>query len=366
MKKYFAITASSLLLVLSTNADAAAVNLPIQLDYGLIKKVLVKQLFTGKDQSAQLWNDKHGCSFLNLANPKISGQKGQIRLLNDVQAQFGTQIGGQCLTVLKWDGVLETFQQPTLNTDHSVLSLPVTKANAYDQRGQQLTIDKLQDLIKKVAAPKLADVKIDLNSSRDDIEKTLAKFLPKENAPAIKAMVNTLKFSSADANDKGVAVKLAFDTPVKVAAKKPAAAFTEAELQQWQASWTEWDAFLGRAIKQASHDAKSPELRKTLSAILAESRTAFQAGLKTHDANKDPVRTFFAQTWEKLAPQLDTLSKALPEIQGLRYLTFIAATDVIYELDKIGAPLGVELSSDGLRQLARILIADKPAQKTKP
>lgn len=366
MKKYFKLAASSLLILLSSAANANEVTLPIQLDYGLIKKVLVKQLFTQKDHSAQLWNDKHGCSFLNLANPKINGDKGQIRLLNDVQAQFGTQIAGQCLTVLKWDGVLETFQKPTLNADHSVLSLPVTQANAYDKTGQKLTIDKLQDLIRRVAEPKLAQVKVDLNSSRDDIEKALVKFLPKENAPAVKAMVKTLKFGNAEANDNGVAIKVAFDAPTKIIAKKPAPAFTAVELSQWQASWKEWDVFLTRAIKQATHDAKSAELRKTLTGILTESRTVFQDGLKSHDPSKDPVRTFFVQTWERLAPQLKTLSKELPEIQSLRYMTFIAATDVIYELDKIGAPLGLELSSDGLRHLARLLIADKPAPKAKP
>ncbi len=365
MNKYCAITVSSLLMLLANSASAGSVSLPIQLDYSLIKKALVSQLFTGQNHSAQLWNDKHGCSFLNLANPKVSGEKGQVRLLNDVQAQFGTRLGGECLTVLKWDGVLETFQQPTLSSDHSVLSLPVTKAIAYDQKGHQLTIDKLQDLIKKVAAPKLADIKVDLNKSRGDIEKTLTSFLPKENVPNIKTMVNTLAFSSAEANDTGVAVKLAFDAPANVAPKKPAAAFTEAEMKQWQASWKEWDAFLTRAIKQASHDAPTPELRKTLTGILAESRTAFQAGLKNHDPNNDPVRVFFTHTWQQLAPQLRTLAKELPEAQGLRYATFIAATDVIYELDKIGAPLGLELSSNGLRQLARLLIASKQ-QKAKP
>jgi hypothetical protein len=366
MKKYFAVTASSLLILLANNAHAGAVNLPIQLDYSLIKKALVSQLFTGENHSAQLWNDKHGCSFLTLANPKINGEKGQIRLLNDVQAQFGSQIMGQCLTLMKLQGVLETLQQPTLSADHSVLSLPVTKAIIYDQQGHPLAIEKLQDLIKKVAAPKLADVKIDLNKSRGDIEKTLTKFLPKENAPAIKAMLATLKFDTAKANDNGVAIKLAFDAPAKPAAKKPAAAFTPAELAQWQAAWKDWDAFLTRAIKQATQDAKSAELRKTLTVTLKQSRTAFQAGLQSHDANNDPVRVFFAQTWERLAPQLQALSKELPEIQGLRYATFIAATDVIYELDKIGAPLGLELSSDGLRQLARLLIADKQTKKAKP
>ncbi|MGZ8946592.1 MAG: hypothetical protein ACXW1W_14365, partial [Methylococcaceae bacterium] len=146
----------------------------------------------------------------------------------------------------------------------------------------------------------------------------------------------------------------------KLAAKKPAAPLNAAEQKQWQASWQEWDKFLSKAIQQASDDAKSPELRDTLMEILLDSRSAFQAGLKEHDANgDDPVRVFFTQTWQRLAPQLKTLAKELPEIQGLRYMTFIAATDVIYELENIGAPLGLDISSDGLRKLARILIAGK-------
>ena len=97
--------------------------------------------------------------------------------------------------------------------------------------------------------------------------------------------------------------------------------------------------------------------------ILLESRSAFQAGLKEHDANgEDPVRLFFTQTWQRLAPALQSLAKELPEIQGLRYLTFIAATDVIYELENIGAPFGLDISSNGLRKLARILIAGKQQQ----
>jgi hypothetical protein len=117
---------------------------------------------------------------------------------------------------------------------------------------------------------------------------------------------------------------------------------------------------LSKAIQQASDDAKSPELRDALMETLLESRSAFQAGLKEHDVNgDDPVRVFFTQTWQRLAPQLKVLAKELPEIQGLRYLTFIAATDVIYELENIGAPLGLDISSDGLRRLARILIAGK-------
>jgi hypothetical protein len=356
----------ALVAVFSQTTLAENYSLPIQLDYTLIKKVAVSQLFKGKDGAAEVWKDKHKCSFLRLYNPRVSGESGQIKLLNDVQAQIGTAFAGQCITVLVWDGALETFQKPTISADQSVLSLPVTKANAFDRQGHQLTIDKLQDLIKKVAAPKLAQIKVDLNKSRGDMEKAVTDFLPPEKSEEVKQILNTLKFSDAQANEDGIKVKLAFEAPLKKTEAKPEVPFTEAEQKQWQAIWQEWDGFLSKAINQAASETKSQELRKTLTVILSDSRTAFQAGLKAQSPQSaDPVRVFFTQTWQKLSPHMRTLAKELPEVGALRYLTFIAATDVIYELDNIGAPFGLEISSDGLRKLARLVMAEKQQSDVK-
>ncbi len=363
MNKVFVMITLSLLAGLAPPAYAEPFTLPLQLDYGLIKKAMVNQLFKGEGGGAEVWHDKHKCSFLKLYNPRVSGENGQIKLLNDVQAQFGTGFGGQCITVLAWDGALETFQQPTVSADHKVLSLPVIKANAYDKQGKQLTIDKLQDLIKKVAEPKLAALKVDLNESRDDMERTVAKYLPPEKKDEVNKLLSTLQFGEAEANDQGIKVKLAFDAPLKKVDPKPEAPFTAAEQQQWQTLWTEWDAFLSKTINQAASETQSPELKATLTGILAESRTAFQAGLKSQRPDSaDPVRVFFTQTWQKLAPQLKILAKELPEVEGLRYLTFIAVTDVIYELENLGAPFGLEISSDGLRRLARLVMSQKQQQ----
>ncbi|MBM4208307.1 MAG: hypothetical protein FJ190_09950 [Gammaproteobacteria bacterium] len=338
-------------------ASADPYTLPLQLNYGMIKKAVVSQLFKGEGGSAEVWHDKHNCSFLKLFNPQISGINGQIRLINDVQAQFGTGFGGQCIPVLAWEGALETFQQPTVSADRNVLSLPVTKANAYDRQGRQLTIDKLQDLLRKVAEPKLASVKLDLNESRDDMARTLMNYLPPENEAEVKQILSTLRFDNAEANDNGVKVAVSFDAPIKKSAPKPEAPLTAAEQQQWQSLWKEWDGFFTNTINQAASEAQSPELRTTLTAILAESRSAFDAGLKSQPTKGgDPVRLFFTETWEKLTPHLHTLAKELPEAESLRYLTFIAATDVIYQLETIGAPFGLEITSDGLRRLARLII----------
>lgn len=366
MNKCPLITAFSLLMIFATSGVADPFTLPVQLDYSLIKKALITQLYKGAGNTAELWNDRQGCSYLKLSDPEVSGQKGQIKLLNNLHARFGTGVGGQCATLFEWGGVLETLQQPTINSAQTVLSLPITKVTASDRQGRSVSNDKLQELINRFVEPKLSAVKIDLNESRADIEKTVTEFLPKENAAEVKEMLDTLRFSSADANDNGVAIKLAFNVPAKVAAKKPAAPLNEAEQKQWQANWQEWDKFLSKAIQQASDDTQSPELRDTLMEILLESRSAFQAGLKEHDAGgDDPVRVFFTQTWQRLAPELKTLAKELPEIQGLRYMTFIAATDVIYELESRGSPFGLDISSDGLRRLARILIEGKQQQADK-
>lgn len=367
MKKFVAISLASLLLVTAeTHADPRSI--PVQIDYSFIKNALISQVYKGNNHSAELWKDRHGCGHLTLSNPNLSGQQGQVRMLNEVDALVGTHLGGQCLILLQWNGVLETLQQPTLDASGAVLKFPVTHAQAFDQQGNRLNIEKLQDLIKRFAEPRLAEVKIDLNDSRRNVDQTLNKFLPQNNVAEVHALLDSLKFNQVQAGEKGIKVKLQYDAANKRVEKTPAPVLNSAEQQQWQTSWQQWDAFFSNAIKQASDKSKSPEIRETLTEILLDSRTAVQAGIKgqTNDGS-DPVRVFFTDTWVRLAPILKTLGDDLPGLQALRYLTFLDATDVIHELENIGAPVGLEISSEGLRRLARMVIAKQATQaKTSP
>lgn len=338
--------------------SAEEFNLPLHLDYSLLKYALISQLYTGAGKTANLWNDRQGCSYLKLSDPRIDGPNGHIRLLNQVHTRLGTVIGNQCLTIIEWSGRLETLQKPTISADRSVLSFPVTQATAYDAEGRRLTIGKLEQLIERYAEPKLAKLNVDLNRYRGDIERKLVPFLPKEKETEIKDILNTLKFSSVAANDNNIGINLAFNAPIKRTSPKTEAPLTAAEQKRWQATWQQWDEFLNKVIEQAARDTQSTELGNTLKQIQAESRSALQAGLKKHDSDtEDPVRAFFLRSWERLAPQLKTIAKQLPEAQELRYMTFIAAADVLYELETIGRPFGLEISSNGLRRLARMLIA---------
>lgn len=343
---------------LPTIAGAREVNLPITLNYGLVRNALVQQLFTGDGQSARVWKDGKQCSFLDLTNPQIAGESGQIKITNNVHAQIGTKLGGSCMPVVNWNGILETFQQPSLDPNGNQLNFPITRSNAYDSHGQPLNIGQLQELLQKAAAPKLAALKIDLNQSRDDIVKALLPYIDADDSEQLHDTVNSLRFKQIKVNDAAMVVNVGFTSPnLKTGDKQAAEPLNAEELAVWRSAWQGWRADLDRAIDRAPLDGELAGSRSTLQGILQQAGTAFEQGLSGNYSGGDPVREFLDRSWDQMAPLLRAASKQFPGAESLRYLTLIAATDMIYELEAIGAPLGLELSSNGLRKIARNYLA---------
>lgn len=353
-----------ILLTFALPARSQPVEVPLQIDYDFIRKMLLTELYTGPDNTAKVWDDGHGCGYLTLSDPQLNGQKGLVRIVNKMQTRLGARLGGQCIALLNWEGFLETFQQPTLDAKKSIVTLPVVNMSAYDPSGQPLGNGKLWETVRRFVEPKLSGVKLDLQEAKERIRKTLPSVVPEENSAQIRKAVDSLTFNKISAGEKGIDIAFGLDMPVlkNVGAKpqQPSAPLNAAEMQQWQDNWKHWEAFLTDAINQATEDTQSQPLREDLQSILLDARTAFQEGLSSQaQGNEDPVRSFFTRSWPRLAPVLKEISKELPGAKSLRYVTFIAATDVLYELDNRGALLGLDVSSDGLRKLARLMIAEK-------
>ncbi len=136
----------------------------------------------------------------------------------------------------------------------------------------------------------------------------------------------------------------------------PEPALTAEELQQWEASWQRWDAFLTFVIKQFGSETSTRELRLTLADVLIDARFDILEALApaTPEA-PDPTRALFLKTWEQLAPVVRQAAAGVPSATGLHYLTFITAGDALAALDAAGPDIGVDISADGLRRLARIV-----------
>ncbi|MDT4330152.1 hypothetical protein ACQE3E_02865 [Methylomonas sp. MED-D] len=356
------------LLLTAQAAQAREINVPVPMEYGLIRSVLVNQLYTGAGETARVWKDGKQCSFLDLSQPQIGGEDGLVKIENHVQAKIGTALGNKCMTIVEWSGILQTFQQPTLDSTGNVLSFPVTRTQAYDGNGQALNIDQLLSLIKKAAEPKLASLKIDLNRARPDIAKSLLPFISAEHSEDWHDAVNSLRFNQAKADAKGLLLGVGYTAnDRKSDGIKSSPVLTETELAQWRQLWQNWQGSVEQAIERTKLTAADESAKATMREVLEKAGSAFEQGLTgEYVAENDPVRKFFNSSWDKLAPLLRLASTQLPGGENLRYVTLVAATDLMYELESIGSPLGLEVSSNGLRKLARSLIAQEfPKTKTK-
>jgi len=77
------------------------------------------------------------------------------------------------------------------------------------------------------------------------------------------------------------------------------------------------------------------------------------------EAGVDPVRQLFLDSWEPLRAIVRRAAAhgGLGD-RALRYATFLVAGDALATLDAAGPSLGLEISADGLRRLARMLEPD--------
>jgi hypothetical protein len=363
-KRFMPIASAALFLAFAHAAHSKPIEVPLQLSYDFIRKILMAELYTGPQNTAKVWDDGHDCGFLTLSDPQLSGQNGLLHIVNKMQTRIGARLGGQCVALLKWEGFLDTLQKPTLDARNAVVTLPVVDMKAYDAAGNPLGNEQLWNTARRYVEPKLSRVKLDLQQSKEKIRKTLPSLIPAENAAAVRKAIDSLTLNKIAATEDGVNIAFALDMPelknVVAKSHQAAAPFTTVEMEQWQANWKHWETFLTEAVNHAAADTKSAQLRDDLGAVLADARNALQEGLSAQtQADNDPVRSFFTRSWPRLAPVLKEISKDLPGGKSLRYFTFIAATDVLHELDNRGALLGLDISSDGLRRLARLLIAEK-------
>ena len=132
-------------------------------------------------------------------------------------------------------------------------------------------------------------------------------------------------------------------------------------MTQWQTLEDELDGFLTTIISALSYSTHSHALRIELLGTLLDARYAIAEALTVDDPASDPVRELFLSTWDRLRPLMIELEGL--ETSGLevdyRLAAFIAGGDALRALDTLGPEYGLKIHRDGLRRLARLLLAEK-------
>ncbi len=353
---------SLLLGLLVTNpahADGRSVNVPLHFDHEFIRQALLAQVYTGADAIAVLWDDGTGCNFLKLREPGVGSAGNRLRILTRGEARVGTRVGSMCLAPVQWDGFLEILEEPTLDSDARLLRFRVVDSNIYDkEQKKRFFTGKIWDLVKQYVQPSFEAVRIDLNTPLQDLRDLLPLLVARGDAERIEQVLNSLRVADAKVNDTGVALTLDFTiSPVTpAAAPTPEPTLTAAELQRWEEAWQRWDAFLTFVVKQFGRDTSAQELHQSLTEVLLDARyDILEALAPSAPGAPDPTRALFLKAWERLTPVVRRSAATLPGTTALRYMSFIAAGDALAALDQMGPDIGLDISADGLRRLARIV-----------
>ncbi|MEX1201051.1 MAG: lytic transglycosylase domain-containing protein, partial [Methylophaga sp.] len=219
-----------------------------------------------------------------------------------------------------------------------------------------------QIIAEALVLPRMKNVQIDLAGPLNSLDELIEQLLGSDNAQSGESsLLQRTRIARLQTEETGIRAWLAFQVraaePVDLL---PEPSLDASELAQWQTLEDEFDGFLTTIISTLAQSTNSHTLRMELLAVLLDARHAIAEALTIDDPTSDPVRELFLTTWDRLRPLMSELESL--ETPGLevdyRLAGFIAGGDALRALDALGPEYGFEITRDGLRRLARLLLAE--------
>jgi len=339
--------------------EPAAVEVPLNMDYPLLQTLVVAQLFTGPDKKYQLLDDPSGCNSIELSNPQLSPQADALQILAEVDAELGVELFGGCRTVFAWEGEAGFLGIPVLSAEGDSVSFDPQDTWLTLANGSRLAASTLPAGVHQRLKSYYAGYRLDLSPQLQALDSLLHEVLPSHQTQQLRALVNSLRISQLLVAQAALEITVSFDVPPVTLPPAPLTeALSEEELKQWEQRWQMMDELLVEAIKHYAAATELRSLRLALLDILLESRYRLRDALvKPATRDNDVVRSWFMQSWQNLAPTIRKIALEHPGQEQLLWLSLLGATDALRALDQLGPGFGLDISTAGLRTLARLINA---------
>jgi hypothetical protein len=338
-----------ILLVWTQSALAARLELPLRVPLETVRDALKAQL-------GQVYRDG-GCRYLNVDLAALDAVDGKLRLTGPGAGAFGVPLSGKCLQAIAWRGSMEILLTPRIDADGR-LRVEIADSTLYDERGGKTSPGAfVWDLSKRYVHPRLERWSYDLGASRNALAGLFTSTAAPANAAPMDEVLRRLELQTPRLEAGAVVVPLALELPdawlTPPSANVSAAPLTDAEIEALEQALQPWDAFLVYCIRQLALDNEQAEVRQRLFTLLLDSRYRMLDLLTGESRGDDAFRALFVETWNELRATL---------ADG-RYTLFLDAGDALAALQTAAPGLGMQMSPDGLRRLARSL---RPGQSGDP
>lgn len=389
----------------ATDKSAAQIRVPLTVPGPYLTARAAAELGLDKNGQGELVLDP--CKRLELADLLMQPNAGELQLEVNLRAHAGLMMFGRCRGPDPVDARLVLQLMPTVDEAGDAVIFRATAAELRDLNGEAslLTVPS-RALAESLLLPRLESMRVDVADALASIDDLIERFLkPPDDggsrladhghlvsvASVANAMQVELAFSVLKNPESALAEAPVVDNvvadldpqpesqaqPASEAEFGPVDAFSDDEILQWQRVEDELDGFLTVIVTKLAAQTEDMDLRFDLLALLIETRAQIAVllsedatgidtpsrGAEDRDGNAaeprgDPLRELFLVTWSDLSriatqlPVTDTRQES-----GLRLASFLAAGDALQLADALGPDYGLEISKDGLRRLARLLLS---------
>jgi hypothetical protein len=345
-----------LLLSAALRVDGATVTVPIKLDYPLLRQLLVKQLFNTPDQSTELLSDPSGCSRIVLGNPHLSGKPPNLEIVTEIKARLGVSILGGCTKLSQWQGSAGFIGNPVIQPGATSVRLKLIDSWLIASDGNKITSGRIWDLTKDRFHSLFYRYVLDLSPSINALGLILPDVLPLRTMQQLESIVGSFRLRDIQVLPASVEVSLGFQVEELAEHPHPEAELSAKELRQLENRWQMMDALFTFAVKYYASATNLQELRNALLEILIDSRYRLRDALTTPASpSNDPVRHWFLDSWKRLSPVIRRIGFEQTGQEPLLWISVLTATDALYALDRLGPAIGLDISTNGLRRLARLV-----------
>jgi hypothetical protein len=350
-------------------AHGEQVQLPIHVTNSSINEMVREYVFTGKNNTVRIGDDGSGCRFLQLSDPVSDTHKGLLRVRAKAHLRVGSRFGTQCIIALNWHGQAQILEQVVMTGEKNILKGKLVDAKLFSNEGRaEMVVNTAWQWAKPLIPAAFSTMKINLQPPVEQLKTILTAMVPTQNAVELQRMLDSLNIASTQVKDNGVDVLLNVELPAAATgtpAPSPVKALSDEEFTRLEKRFDSLDAFMTSVIKTVGVQQLDEQTRSNLFDILVDMRYSIRDALteRTQSPGVDPVRQLFISSWQQLAPIVRSIADHQEGAAALEYLSFISAADALLTLDTLGPRFGLDISTDGLRRLARILL---PGSKQDP
>ncbi|TVS11006.1 MAG: lytic transglycosylase domain-containing protein [Wenzhouxiangella sp.] len=302
------------------------------------------------------------CNRLDLSDLELTVADRRLLLSLALEATTGADILGRCRGPGPLSSRLHLEMKPQIDAEGgAVVFQPSGAELRLPDGGSGLFSRPSRALAEALVVPRLEGVIVDVSGLLASFDRMIEDFMPEETDPAPR-LSERGRLVAVAATPDGLRAELDFVVRAPAVSpdrdRSPEPTLRPEEQLEWQRVEDELDGFLTVLIVRMAAQIDERDLQLDFLALLLETRQRIAEALVEDSPAGDPVRALFLEAWAGLRPLLARLEPMdVADDQDLRLAGFIAAGDVLTALDALGPEFGLEISREGLRRLARVLMA---------